>query len=223
MNLAKPVDDVRLEIMNRESPHKSDSAVSQTINTVSLNEAIDQPFGFPPDERDAMHPTDCSSTLDTMPKISLYLDGVVRTTEPLKVCLDDDTSIEDGDDDMFDDEDFYFGDEDFQALLSRETKGKRVLTTPIAPQLSQGGSASACPTPFPQSSHPPLHHGASFFPTANAACSSETNVCAESTSSSAADSSSSGEAHHAFFLDLYIRTYVLFYDHLRLSTHVELY
>ena len=38
--------------------------------------------------------------------------------EPLKVCLDDDSSIEE-EDDMFDDDAFYFGDEDFQALLSR--------------------------------------------------------------------------------------------------------
>ena len=48
--------------------------------------------------------------------------GINRTDatfEPLKVCLDDDSSIEDGDEDMFDDDAFYFGDEDFQALLSR--------------------------------------------------------------------------------------------------------
>ncbi|KAL7515544.1 hypothetical protein ACHAXN_013427 [Cyclotella atomus] len=47
------------------------------------------------------------------------LHGVQPTFEPLKVCLDDDSSIEDGDEDMFDDDAFYFGDEDFQALLSR--------------------------------------------------------------------------------------------------------
>jgi hypothetical protein len=47
------------------------------------------------------------------------LHGAQPTFEPLKVCLDDDSSIEDGDEDMFDDDAFYFGDEDFQALLSR--------------------------------------------------------------------------------------------------------
>lgn len=61
-----------------------------------------------------------SNSLTSHPHTELM--GINRkdaTFEPLKVCLDDDSSIEDGDEDMFDDDDFYFGDEDFQALLSR--------------------------------------------------------------------------------------------------------
>ena len=48
-----------------------------------------------------------------------YLHAAV--TAPLNVCLDDDSSIEDGDEDMFDDDAFAFGDEDFQELMSHES------------------------------------------------------------------------------------------------------
>ena len=41
------------------------------------------------------------------------------TTEPLKVCLDDDSSLEDGDADLFDDDAFAFDDTDFRALMAR--------------------------------------------------------------------------------------------------------
>lgn len=53
---------------------------------------------------------------------------LVKTYEPLKVCLDDDSSIEDGDEDMFDDDAFTFGDEDFQAIMSHEAS-KRMSTS----------------------------------------------------------------------------------------------
>jgi hypothetical protein len=46
--------------------------------------------------------------------------GLVTTFEPLKVCLDDDSSIEDEDEDMFDDDAFTFDDNDFQAIMSHE-------------------------------------------------------------------------------------------------------
>jgi hypothetical protein len=46
--------------------------------------------------------------------------GLVTTFEPLKVCLDDDSSIEDEDEDMFDDDAFTFDDKDFQAIMSHE-------------------------------------------------------------------------------------------------------
>jgi hypothetical protein len=71
---------------------------------------------------------------------------VTPTFEPLKVCLDDDSSIEDGDEDMFDDDAFYFGDEDFQALLSRVP-----AKTPVSPSRIMTSS-------LPTQPNLPLHH-----------------------------------------------------------------
>ena len=73
--------------------------------------------------------------------------------EPLKVCLDDDSSIEDSDDeDMFDDDAFTFGDEDFQALMSHMKKSQ------ISPDRSSLASAA---TPS-SNTHSPLHQSASI-------------------------------------------------------------
>jgi len=81
------------------------------------------------------------------------LGGMEPTVEPLKVCLDDDSSIEDGDEDMFDDDAFYFGDEDFEALMSHESmKRTRRSTAPASAALANQSSL-----------HPPLHHSASIF------------------------------------------------------------
>ena len=69
--------------------------------------------------------------------------------EPLKVCLDDDSSIEDSDDeDMFDDDAFTFGDEDFQALMSNMKKSqishdRSSLTTSAATPSSNTHSPMA--------------------------------------------------------------------------------
>lgn len=57
--------------------------------------------------------------------------GLVTTIEPLKVCLDDDSSIEDDDEDMFDDDAFTFDDNDFQAIMSHEAV-KRISLNSIS-------------------------------------------------------------------------------------------
>jgi len=62
------------------------------------------------------------------------------TYETLKVCLDDDSSIEDEDEDMFDDDAFTFGDEDFEALMSHESM-QRLVRAQIS-TLSTCGPAS---------------------------------------------------------------------------------
>ncbi|KAL7533457.1 hypothetical protein ACHAWF_004504 [Thalassiosira exigua] len=69
-----------------------------------------------------------SASLDALQKSCLG--NVTTTFEPLKVGLDDDSSIEDGDEDMFDDDAFAFGDEDFQALMSHEAMQR---PTPMKP------------------------------------------------------------------------------------------
>lgn len=81
--------------------------------------------------------------------------------EPLKVCLDDDSSIEDSDDeDMFDDDAFTFGDEDFQALMSHMKKSQ------ISPDRSSLTTSAATPS---SNTHSPLHQSASIDSTDKAA------------------------------------------------------
>lgn len=72
--------------------------------------------------------------------------------EPLKVCLDDDSSIEDEDEDMFDDDAFTFGDEDFEALMSHESMQRLVRT-----QISTPSSPTCGPESPASSSCSPLH------------------------------------------------------------------
>lgn len=79
--------------------------------------------------------------------------GIEPSIEPLKVCLDDDSSIEDDDEDMFDDDAFYFGDEDFEALMSHESmKRTRRSTAPASAALGNQISIQ-----------PPLHHTSSIL------------------------------------------------------------
>mmetsp|Transcript_9926 Transcript_9926/g.21469 ORF Transcript_9926/g.21469 Transcript_9926/m.21469 type:complete len:337 (+) Transcript_9926:44-1054(+) len=73
-----------------------------------------------------------------------YLGTSSPTIEPLKVCLDDDSSIEDGDEDMFDDDAFTFGDEDFQALMSHESM-KRMSASFNIPSSSHYSSQAVVP------------------------------------------------------------------------------
>mmetsp|Transcript_9405 Transcript_9405/g.15342 ORF Transcript_9405/g.15342 Transcript_9405/m.15342 type:complete len:320 (-) Transcript_9405:62-1021(-) len=91
--------------------------------------------------------------------------AVVATTfEPLKVCLDDDSSIEDGDEDMFDDDAFTFGDEDFQALMSHEAMKR--MTVSIKSQIPHCHGRLATPASAAiaaQYSHHPLHSNASLI------------------------------------------------------------
>ncbi len=74
-------------------------------------------------------PTAESPPCVNIPETSLRLEDVKPTFEPLKVCLDDDSSLDDGEENIFDDKDFYFGDEDIQSLMARDTKGRKILTS----------------------------------------------------------------------------------------------
>mmetsp|Transcript_32597 Transcript_32597/g.68533 ORF Transcript_32597/g.68533 Transcript_32597/m.68533 type:complete len:280 (-) Transcript_32597:211-1050(-) len=99
----------------------------------------------------AMPSDGCSAPASLDQKHCLF--DMATTFEPLKVCLDDDSSIEDGDEDMFDDDAFTFGDEDFQALMSHEAM-RRVS----ASQISHCHGRSAA-----QHSHFPLHRSVSLL------------------------------------------------------------
>ena len=104
------------------------------------------------------------------------LDGIEPMIEPLKVCLDDDSSIEDGDEDMFDDDAFYFGDEDFAALMSHESMKRTRRSSAPASALADQSSLQ-----------PPLHHSASMFNDHLGI------VAASSSSATALSSTSTGE------------------------------
>ena len=85
------------------------------------------------------------------------LGGMKPTVEPLKVCLDDDSSIEDGDEDMFDDDAFSFGDEDFEALMAHESMKRP------RPGLGRINNAPASAALADENSQSPLQHSASMF------------------------------------------------------------
>ena len=68
--------------------------------------------------------------------------GIEPSIEPLKVCLDDDSSIEDDDEDMFDDDAFTFGDEDFEALMSHESMQRSTRRS-----TTHASAALGCPLP----------------------------------------------------------------------------
>lgn len=93
---------------------------------------------------------------------SLDVQQIMTTYEPLKVCLDDDSSIEDGDDDddMFDDDAFTFGDEDFQALMAHDNMKK--VTASITSHESERISAATASLSTFNTSHIPLHNGTSI-------------------------------------------------------------
>ncbi|KAL7465210.1 hypothetical protein ACHAXS_005540 [Conticribra weissflogii] len=74
-------------------------------------------------------PTAESPPCVNIPETSLRLEDVKPTFEPLKVCLDDDSSLDDGEENIFDDKDFYFGDEDIQSLMARDTKSRKISTS----------------------------------------------------------------------------------------------
>jgi hypothetical protein len=78
-------------------------------------------------EIDVQLQQDVSSSPPSYPAKSWL--GLVTTFEPLKVCLDDDSSIEDEDEDMFDDDAFTFDDNDFQAIMSHEAFKRMSLNT----------------------------------------------------------------------------------------------
>eukprot|EP00581_Thalassiosira_minuscula_P028199 CAMPEP_0183751520 /NCGR_PEP_ID=MMETSP0739-20130205/1786_1 /TAXON_ID=385413 /ORGANISM="Thalassiosira miniscula, Strain CCMP1093" /LENGTH=316 /DNA_ID=CAMNT_0025987759 /DNA_START=289 /DNA_END=1239 /DNA_ORIENTATION=- len=93
-----------------------------------------------------------------------FVGAVATSIEPLKVCLDDDSSIEDDEDDMFDDDAFTFGDEDFEALMSHEAM-KRTAAS-IKSQIPSCHGRLAAPATASiaaQSLHPPLHSSDSLI------------------------------------------------------------
>jgi hypothetical protein len=99
-----------------------------------------------------------SSSLDQDRKSWL---GHVTTYEPLKVCLDDDSSIEDGDEDMFDDDAFTFGDEDFQAIMSHEAmKRMSTMTTQVPHSYGRPVAQSSGDISPQNSSFLPSHQSA---------------------------------------------------------------
>lgn len=114
---------------------------------------------------DATAPGECSasasSTLDAHHKTS-FLGDVATTFEPLKVGLDDDSSIDDSDDDMFDDDAFTFGDEDFAALMSHETMKRMSVSIKSQTPPSRAAVPSTATIAAPNSMLP-LHHTASLL------------------------------------------------------------
>ena len=97
---------------------------------------------------------------------SLDVQQIMTTYEPLKVCLDDDSSIEDGDDDddMFDDDAFTFGDEDFQALMAHDNMKKVTasITSHESGRISAASTTSTSLSTTSNASHIPLHKGSSI-------------------------------------------------------------
>ena len=94
---------------------------------------------------------------------SLDMQQIMTTYEPLKVCLDDDSSIEDGDDDddMFDDDAFTFGDEDFQALMAHNMKKVTASITSHESGRISAPSTTTASLSTSNASHIPLHKGSS--------------------------------------------------------------
>lgn len=97
---------------------------------------------------------------------SLDVQQIMTTYEPLKVCLDDDSSIEDGDDDddMFDDDAFTFGDEDFQALMAHDNMKKVTasITSHESGRISAASTTTSTSLSTSNASHIPLHNGTSI-------------------------------------------------------------
>jgi hypothetical protein len=94
----------------------------------------------------------CCSASTSLDQDRKSCHGLVKTYEPLKVCLDDDSSIEDGDEDMFDDDAFTFGDEDFQAIMSHEAlKRMSPSINPIPHGHGRPAAQTSCCT-YPQNS-----------------------------------------------------------------------
>ncbi|KAL7543975.1 hypothetical protein ACHAXR_013470 [Thalassiosira sp. AJA248-18] len=126
----------------------------------------------------------CSVAASPVAHNKLCLGDVATSFEPLKVCLDDDSSIEDSDDDMFDDDAFTFGDEDFQAIMSHEAM-KRMIK-PHTPSASPASVAIAA-----QNSLLPLHQSSSFLSEKDASIAAGPGGVDASLPSTAASSSAS--------------------------------
>lgn len=160
-------------------------SISQQMGASTMDSAIASSMV----ESVTMQMTDGSNPSDMQ---HIDLGNLAPTFEPLKVCLDDDTSIEDGDEDMFDDEDFYFGDEDFQALLSRESLKRVVVPVKSSSAVVGLQSTSSQPSSAAIANHStqqPLNHNTLLFSDTNN--SNNPLRCMDSGPSSAA--SSSGE------------------------------
>jgi len=143
-------------------------------------------------------PCCCSaSSLDQERKSWL---GHVTTYEPLKVCLDDDSSNEDGDEDMFDDDAFTFGDEDFQAIMSHEAM--RRMSTRITQVPHSYGRPAA------QSSSDISPQNPSFLPSNQSAPLLTNKVSDISADSSPATSSVSFTTRHHATYDTTVRLVV---------------
>lgn len=98
---------------------------------------------------------DGCSAMPSNPKLR-RLDLVAPMIEPLKVGLDDDSSIEEDDEDMFDDDAFTFGDEDFQALMSHEMMKRLPTSIKLPHQIPSHGRAAAMPPASPNAPRNPL-------------------------------------------------------------------
>lgn len=83
--------------------------------------------------------------------------AAATTFEPLKVCLDDDSSIEDSDEDMFDDDAFTFGDDDFLALNEAMKRAAMMKSLPHCNDYQSAATTSSAPAGPAQNSYLPLH------------------------------------------------------------------
>lgn len=129
-------------------------SVAQVFGKVSQASAM---------EADAMKWPDTAVGPRAMPSdecsASAQLGNIIAPTfEPLKVCLDDDSSIDDSDDDMFDDDAFTFGDDDFETLMSHESMKR--MTASIK---SHAPKTPAAATLAAQNSLLPLHRSSSLL------------------------------------------------------------
>ena len=164
MNLTLSENDASATTVINDALHRTTRTGTQMSTTFSEATAKTLTDMSTDDDLDIMQfIADCPSSVEVRQQGAMCLGKVNPSFEPLKVCLDDDTSIEDGDEEMFDDDAFYFDDEDFKALWSHETLKR--ISVPLKSHASQNRwtMAPASEALAAQVSHAPLDHDDSLF------------------------------------------------------------